>query len=187
MSEANKPYNKIKSAPPKAKRSSFHDEIMWKHCNWGRSMPHSFENTFPVEPACVACRMSYRWVYLLAQSKLSSVEWGRRSIVKAMQTNERMTDTLRGRKVESTTSALKNSMTRQSYIMVEVEIYSLVSSVKRCSPDFTQLVPGHTTCSFLSHLNPLGNKINLPDHQGLWLSLTGWKTSSSQVSADLRS
>ena len=36
---------------------------------------------------------------------------------------------------------------------VKVEVYSLVSNAKRHSPDFTQLSPGHRTCSFISHLN----------------------------------
>ena len=34
-----------------------------------------------------------------------------------------------------------------------MQVYSLVSSAKRYSPDFTQLLPGHRTCSFISHLN----------------------------------
>ena len=41
--------------------------------------------------------------------------------------------------------------------MVEVQVYSLVSSVKRHLPDFTQLPPGHRTCSFVSHLNSPGS------------------------------
>ena len=36
---------------------------------------------------------------------------------------------------------------------VKVEVYSLVSSTKRYSPDITQLSPGHRTCSYISHLN----------------------------------
>ena len=35
----------------------------------------------------------------------------------------------------------------------EVEVYSLVSTSNRYSSDFTQLPPGHRTCSFISHLN----------------------------------
>ena len=31
--------------------------------------------------------------------------------------------------------------------------YGLVSGAKRHSPDYTQLPPGHRTCSFISHLN----------------------------------
>ena len=38
-----------------------------------------------------------------------------------------------------------------------MEVYSLVSSAKRYSPDFTQLPPGHRTCSFISHLNSPGS------------------------------
>ena len=38
-----------------------------------------------------------------------------------------------------------------------VEVYSLVSSAKRYSPDFTQLPPGHRTCSFISHLKSPGS------------------------------
>ena len=38
-------------------------------------------------------------------------------------------------------------------VKIEVQVYSLVSSTKRYSPDFTQLPPGHRTCSFISHLN----------------------------------
>ena len=34
-------------------------------------------------------------------------------------------------------------------VKVKVEVYSLVSSAKRYSPDFTQLPPGHRTCSFI--------------------------------------
>ena len=37
-----------------------------------------------------------------------------------------------------------------------MQVYSLVSSAKRHSPDFTQLSPGHRTCSFISHLNSPG-------------------------------
>ena len=40
---------------------------------------------------------------------------------------------------------------------VKVEVYSLISSAKRYSPDFTQLAPGHRTCSFISHLNSPGS------------------------------
>ena len=36
-------------------------------------------------------------------------------------------------------------------------VYSLVSSAKCYLPNFTQLPPGHVTCSFLSHLNSLGS------------------------------
>ena len=32
-------------------------------------------------------------------------------------------------------------------VKVKVEVYSLVFSAKRYSPDFTQLPPGHRTCS----------------------------------------
>ena len=42
-------------------------------------------------------------------------------------------------------------------VKVKVKVYSLVSSAKRYSPDFTQLPPGHRTCSFISHLNSPGN------------------------------
>ena len=42
-------------------------------------------------------------------------------------------------------------------VKVKVEVYSLVSSAKRYSPDFTQLRPGHRTCSFISHLNSPGS------------------------------
>ena len=38
-------------------------------------------------------------------------------------------------------------------VKVKVKVYSLVSNAKRHSPDFTQLPPGHRTCSFISHLN----------------------------------
>ena len=38
-----------------------------------------------------------------------------------------------------------------------MEVYSLVSSANRYSPDFTQLPPGHRTCSFISHLNSPGS------------------------------
>ena len=41
-------------------------------------------------------------------------------------------------------------------VKVKVEVYSLVSSTKHYSPDFTQLPPGHRTCSFISHLNSPG-------------------------------
>ena len=37
-------------------------------------------------------------------------------------------------------------------VKVKVKVYSLVSSAKRHSPDFTQLHSGHRTCSFISHL-----------------------------------
>ena len=40
---------------------------------------------------------------------------------------------------------------------VKVQVYSLVSSAKRHSPHFTQLSPGHRTCSFISHFNSLGS------------------------------
>ena len=40
---------------------------------------------------------------------------------------------------------------------VKVEVYSLVFSAKRYSPDFTQLPPGHRTCSFISYLNSPGS------------------------------
>ena len=39
----------------------------------------------------------------------------------------------------------------------KVQVYSLVSSTKCYSPDFTQLPPGHRTCSFISHLNSPGS------------------------------
>ena len=38
-----------------------------------------------------------------------------------------------------------------------MEVYSLVSSAKRYSPDFTQLPPGNRTCSFISHLKSPGS------------------------------
>ena len=38
-----------------------------------------------------------------------------------------------------------------------MHVYSLVPSAKRHSPDFTQLPPGHRTCSFISHLNSPGS------------------------------
>ena len=38
-----------------------------------------------------------------------------------------------------------------------MQVYSLVSTAKRHSPDFTQLPPGHRTCSFISHVNSLGS------------------------------
>ena len=38
-------------------------------------------------------------------------------------------------------------------VKVKVQVYSLVSSAKRHSPNFTQLSPSHRTCSFISHLN----------------------------------
>ena len=40
---------------------------------------------------------------------------------------------------------------------VQVRVYSLVSSAKRHSSDFTQLPPGHRTSSFISHLNSPGS------------------------------
>ena len=39
---------------------------------------------------------------------------------------------------------------------VKMEVYGLVLSAKRHSPDFTELPPGHWTCSSVSHLNSLG-------------------------------
>ena len=36
---------------------------------------------------------------------------------------------------------------------VKMQVYSLVSSVKHHSPNFTQLPPSHRTCLFISHLN----------------------------------
>ena len=42
-------------------------------------------------------------------------------------------------------------------VNVKVEVYSLVSSAKRHSPDFTQLPPGHRTCSFISRLSSPGS------------------------------
>ena len=36
---------------------------------------------------------------------------------------------------------------------VNVQVYGLVTSAKRHSPDFTQSPPGHRTCSFMSQLN----------------------------------
>ena len=39
-----------------------------------------------------------------------------------------------------------------------MQVYSLVSSALRHSPDFSQLAPGHRTCSFISHLNFPGSK-----------------------------
>ena len=38
-----------------------------------------------------------------------------------------------------------------------MEVYSLVSSAKRYSPDFTQLPPCHRTCLFISHLHSPGS------------------------------
>ena len=38
-----------------------------------------------------------------------------------------------------------------------MQVCSLVSSAKRYSPDSTQLLPGHRTCSFISHLNSPGS------------------------------
>ena len=40
-----------------------------------------------------------------------------------------------------------------SHMKVKVEVYSLVYSAKRHPPNFTQLLPGHRTCSFIRHLN----------------------------------
>ena len=42
-------------------------------------------------------------------------------------------------------------------LKVKVEVYSLVSSTKHYSPNFTQLPPGNRTCSFISHLNSPGS------------------------------
>ena len=42
-------------------------------------------------------------------------------------------------------------------LKVKVQVYSLVSSAKCHRPDFTQLPPGHRTCSFISHLNSPGS------------------------------
>ena len=39
---------------------------------------------------------------------------------------------------------------------MKVKVYSLVSNMKRYSPDFTQSFPGHRTCSFINHLNSPG-------------------------------
>ena len=39
-------------------------------------------------------------------------------------------------------------------VRVKIYVYSLVTRAKRHLPDFTQLPPGHRTCSFMSHLNP---------------------------------
>ena len=38
-----------------------------------------------------------------------------------------------------------------------VQVYGLVSSAKRHSPDFTQWPPGRRTCSFISHLSSPGS------------------------------
>ena len=38
---------------------------------------------------------------------------------------------------------------------VKMQVYSLVSSAKRHSPDFTQLPPGHRACSYISHASQL--------------------------------
>ena len=46
---------------------------------------------------------------------------------------------------------------REVKVKVKVQVYSLVSSVKRCSPNFTEFPPGHMTYSFISHLNLLGS------------------------------
>ena len=43
--------------------------------------------------------------------------------------------------------------TPRKKVKVNVKVYSLVSSAKRYSPNFTQLPPGHKTRSFKSHLN----------------------------------
>ena len=48
-------------------------------------------------------------------------------------------------------------MTDGALVKVNVQVYSLVSNAKRDSPDFTQLPPGHRTCSFISHLNSPGS------------------------------
>ena len=45
------------------------------------------------------------------------------------------------------------ALTSNSEKQVKVRVYSLASSVKRHSPDFTQLPLRHRTCSFISHLN----------------------------------
>ena len=44
-------------------------------------------------------------------------------------------------------------------IKVQVEVFDLVSGAKWYSPDYTQLPPGHRTCSFigLCHLNSPGS------------------------------
>ena len=49
------------------------------------------------------------------------------------------------------------SATSDGLVKVKVEVYSLVSSAKRHSPDFTPLPPGHRTCSFISRLNSPGS------------------------------
>ena len=48
-------------------------------------------------------------------------------------------------------------------VKVKVQVYSLVSSTKNCLPNFTQLPPGHRTCSFISHLN------SIPREHTAWL------------------
>ena len=40
---------------------------------------------------------------------------------------------------------------------LRVQVYSLVSSMERHSPNFTQLPPGHRTCSLMSCLNSPGD------------------------------
>ena len=52
-------------------------------------------------------------------------------------------DTARGMETDRETDKVK----------VKIKVYSLVSSAKRHSPDFTQLPRGHRTCSFIGHLN----------------------------------
>ena len=42
-------------------------------------------------------------------------------------------------------------------LKIKAKVYSLVSSAKRHSPDFTQLPPGHRTCLFIRHLNSPGS------------------------------
>ena len=51
------------------------------------------------------------------------------------------------------------TMKEKVKVKVKLEVYSLVSSAKRYSLDFTQLPPGHVhrICSFISHLNSLGS------------------------------
>ena len=41
---------------------------------------------------------------------------------------------------------------------VKVKVYRLVSRKKCYAPDFTQLPPGHRTCSFVSHLSSPGSR-----------------------------
>ena len=45
----------------------------------------------------------------------------------------------------------------QDLMEVKVEVYSLISSAKRYSSNFTQLFTGHRTCSFISHPNSPGS------------------------------